>query len=219
MPTLSAAGKQHISEIAQRHGFSVPATMSMLEALVRGNGTMAQFNDPEFAGPGQWMRGGMTMVSDMFNGRLKGRVDALCADLAELLARETQTASAEPLFAPNAGDASPREDAAGKRDVRETARDASIFIPPAPGTRRDWWPAGLGVPSSTGAQNNAQYAYFPALRRLAIDVHGTVTVYDTLEHRITGFAQEQSTGGSMSFHSQDGLIDVAKLPVVSVAGT
>ena len=36
--------------------------MSMLQAVMDGNGTMAQFDHPEFGGAGQWMQGGMTMV-------------------------------------------------------------------------------------------------------------------------------------------------------------
>ena len=77
MRQLSPAGQQIISDIAQRHGFSVDATMSMLDSVINGNGSMAQFNHHEFAGSGQWMRGGMIMVSDMFNNYLKGRVDGL----------------------------------------------------------------------------------------------------------------------------------------------
>ena len=34
------------------------------------------------------------------------------------------------------------------------------------------WPAELGSPSSSGAQNDMSYAYFPATRRLAIRVGG-----------------------------------------------
>jgi len=34
---------------------------------------------------GQWTQGGMTMVGDMFNHRLKARVDAVCTELAFLL--------------------------------------------------------------------------------------------------------------------------------------
>ncbi len=218
MLTLSAAGKQRIAEIAQRHGFSVPATMSMLNALSRGNGTMAQFNDPEFAGPGQWMRGGMTMVSDMFNDRLKARVDALCVDLADLLAQEAQASAQGSSMAQGESERATAHDPAGQLQPRTAARPASIFIPPAPGRSQDWWPSALGVPASTGSQNGAKYAYFPALRRLAIDIHGTVTVFDTLDHQITGYAQEQSTGGSISFFSQHGLINVAELPVVSLSG-
>jgi hypothetical protein len=32
--------------------------MSMLQSVMDGNGTMAQFNHPEFGGAGQWMQGG-----------------------------------------------------------------------------------------------------------------------------------------------------------------
>ena len=58
----------------------------MLYALHAGGGTMAQFDIPELGGSGQWMRGGMTMVGNMFDNALKARVDALCAELAQLLA-------------------------------------------------------------------------------------------------------------------------------------
>ena len=32
----------------------------MLESLINGNGSMAQFNHPEFGGSGQSIKGGMT---------------------------------------------------------------------------------------------------------------------------------------------------------------
>lgn len=83
------------------------------------------------------------------------------------------------------------------------------------GSSGDWWPAGLQYPNSTGAQNNVRYAYFASICRLAIDVNGQVTLYDTLDHQIGGFSQQQSVGGSLSFTSQYGLVDVASLPVVS----
>jgi hypothetical protein len=63
-----------------------------------------------------------------------------------------------------------------------------------------------------------RYAYFAQARRLAIELNGTVTVYDTLDHQIGGFSQQQSHGGSLSFSSQYGLVDVASLPVISVNG-
>ena len=91
-------------------------------------------------------------------------------------------------------------------------------MPPAPGSSSDWWPGDLHAPNSTGAQNGVRYAYFAQPRRLAIDVGGTVTVYDTLNHQIGGFSQQQSVGGTLSFSSQHGLIDVASLPVVSPGG-
>jgi hypothetical protein len=82
-----------------------------------------------------------------------------------------------------------------------------------------WWPAELGSPNGSGGQNNVRYAYFANARRLAIDVGGNVTVYDTLDHQIGGVSQQQGIGGSVTLSSQYGTVDVASLPVVSVNGT
>ena len=180
MRQLSSSGQQAVNDIAQRHGFGVEATRDMLDAVIRGNGSQAQFSHPEFSGSGQWMRGGMTMVSDMFNSQLKGRVDALCSELSNLLLSQPELA---------------RSSASG-----------------------DWWPSDLRWPDSTGAQNGVRYDCFSQARRLVIELDGRVTVYDTLDHRITGFSQQQSYGGTLSFNSQFGTIDVASLPVVSVDG-
>ena len=57
MRKLTPAGQQLIEEVAQRHGFRTDAVMSMLESVIRGSGSMAQFNHPEFGGSGQWMQG------------------------------------------------------------------------------------------------------------------------------------------------------------------
>ena len=70
MRLLSPAGQQAVNDLAQRHGFSSAAVLCMLEAVIQGNGSMAQFSHPEFGGSGQWMQGGMTMVSDLFNHAL-----------------------------------------------------------------------------------------------------------------------------------------------------
>ena len=45
---------------------------------------------------------------------------------------------------------------------------------------------GLGFPSGTGAQNKFRYAYFNQTHRLAVELNGRVTVYDTLDHQISG---------------------------------
>jgi hypothetical protein len=78
----------------------------------------------------------------------------------------------------------------------------------------NWWPDDLGAPSSVGAQNEIRYSYFPAARRLAVDLSGKVTVYDTQDHQISGFSQQQPGSGSLSFSSQLGPVDVSRLPVV-----
>ena len=183
MQQLTPSGQQAIEDIARRHGFSPEAALSMLESVLNGHGAMAQFNHREFSGAGQWMRGGMTMVSDMFNQQLSGRVAGLCADLARLL------------------------------DSQD-----GLFVPPAPGASADWWGPSLRWPDSTGAQGGMRYAYFSQARRLAIELNGRVTIHDTLDHRIGGFSQQQSQGGSLCLSSQHGLLDVASLPVVSVDG-
>ena len=188
MRTLSPTEQNTVDELARRHGFSRNAVTSMLESVARGRGTMAQFDHPEFGGCGQWMAGGMTMVSDMFNGALKSRVAALCLDLAKLV-----------------------------KDQPHAEEPVSLFVPPhAHGSQR-WWPSDLGVPTSTGAQNNVRYAYFAQHNRLAIELDGKVTVYDTLDNRISRFSQQQSHAGSLSFYSQHGLVNVSTLPVVPVA--
>jgi Short C-terminal domain len=226
MRPLSASGRAVVQDIAQRHGFSPEATSCMLDAVINGAGAMAQFDHPEFGGSGQWMRGGMTMVSDMFNHRLKGQVDALCMELAKLVAAQpdlmeedragsfqSQSQSGGGRFGPQQsggrGSAADRQQQAGAG-----VGMASLFVPPPPGMSGDWWPSGLGHPSSVGTQNGVRYAYFATARRLVIEVHGKLSVYDTLDHRIGGFSQQQSVGGSLSFQSQHGLIDVASLPLV-----
>lgn len=189
MRTLSSTEQKAIDELAERHGFTRNAVTSMLESVARGHGTMAQFDHPEFGGSGQWMRGGMTMVSDMFNDALKSRVTALCTDLAKVV--ENSPPTAEPV---------------------------SLFVSPPAGATGQWWPSDLGAPTSAGSQNDVRYAYFAAARRLAIELHGKVTVYDTLDHQIGSFSQQQSHAGSLSFHSQHGLVDVGALPVISGEG-
>jgi hypothetical protein len=69
-----------------------------------------------------------------------------------------------------------------------------------------WWPEGLGNPSATGAQNDMRYACFPDQRRLAVMRDGKVRVYDTGDHRINGFSQQQSTAQTLGFTSQNGLV-------------
>ena len=85
--TVPPEAENAIADIAQRHGLSREAVLAMLFALHVGGGTMAQFSIPELGGSGQWMQGGMTMVGgNLFDNALKARVDALCSELAQLLA-------------------------------------------------------------------------------------------------------------------------------------
>lgn len=79
--------------------------------------------------------------------------------------------------------------------------------------QKAWWPANLGSPSSSGAQNDTRYAYFADTHRLAVDSAGSVKVYDTADHAINGFGQQQSHGSAMSFQTNDGTVDLKSLKV------
>jgi hypothetical protein len=74
-----------IAMIAERHGVSRDAVATALAALRRGGGRMAQFSHAEFGGMAQWIAGGMSMVGDMFNARLKATFEAVMADLVDAL--------------------------------------------------------------------------------------------------------------------------------------
>ncbi|MBC8210262.1 MAG: SHOCT domain-containing protein [Gammaproteobacteria bacterium] len=182
MQQLTQAGQNLVNDLSSRYHLSNDAVIHMIIAVNNGGGSMAQFNCPELGGSGQWMRGGMTMVGDMFNYGLKMTVNNLCAEISNALA------------------------------------NTQIFPAPAPGSRNSnqWWPSGLGSPFSSGAQNNIRYAVFP--NRLAIEMNGQVTVYDTLNHNIGGVSQQQGGNTSLTFSSQFGTIAVSSLPIVSGAG-
>ena len=92
---------------------------------------------------------------------------------------------------------------------------SSLFVPDP---RSNWWPSELGSPSATGSQNNLKYAYFAGSRRLAVDSGGGIWVYDTQDHQIGGFGQQQGLGNSIVFTSQYGTVNLSSLPVVSRNG-
>ena len=192
---LTDQGRQKIDELARRYAVSTDAVMAMLQAVVNGHGSMAQFSHPELGGSGQWMQGGMTMVGDMFNYGLKSKVDGLCSELSQLLGQQ-------PFVPPPASTQS------------QSQQDgASLFVPDAPGLASGhWWPAELGSPNGTGAQNQIRYAYFNPARRLAVDLNGHITVYDTLDHQVGGVSQQQGGGSSLTFTSQYGTVGVSSLP-------
>ncbi|MFK7861539.1 MAG: SHOCT domain-containing protein [Granulosicoccus sp.] len=182
MQQLSTVGRQAVSDMSRRYNISAEAVEHMLISVNNGAGQMAQFNCPELGGSGQWMRGGMIMVGDMFNHGLKLTVDNLCNELSNLLANE-QVFPELPAGTPGSA---------------------------------NWWPAGLGSPISSGSQNNSRYALFAG--RLAVDVNGQVTVYDTLDHQIGGVSQQQGGNDSLNFSSQFGTVPVSSLPIVSGTG-
>ncbi|WP_372883297.1 SHOCT domain-containing protein [Psychromonas sp.] len=179
MQKLTDAGENIVNDLASRYHLSHDAVVHMLVAVNNGGGSMAQFNCPELGGSGQWMRGGMTMVGDMFNHGLKMTVDNLCNELSNALANN----------------------------------QVFPIIPAGTPGSNQWWPSDLGSPFSSGAQNNIRYAVFP--NRLAVELNGQVSVYDTLNHNISGVSQQQGSNTSLTFNSQFGTIAVNNLPLIS----
>lgn len=186
MSGLTEAGRRAVREAAGRYGVSEQTAEAMLHALVRGGGTMAQFNIPELGGNGQWLAGGMTMVGDMFNHGLQATVAGLASDLAGQMRAER---------------------------LVEAPKAASMGMM---GQTHGWWPDELGQPSATGGQNDISYAVFPSTRRLAVRLGERVFLFDTREHNIGGVSQSQSGGGlsSLSFQSQYGNLALVELPRV-----
>lgn len=97
------------------------------------------------------------------------------------------------------------------RDIAATPGPVPAAAEQQPGQTGHWWPDGLGNASATGAQNDMRYACFPDQRRLAVMRDGKVRVYDTGDHRIGGFSQQQSGHQSLSFTSQNGTVRLEDL--------
>lgn len=210
MSNLSPAGQQLVQTLSQRHGVSPDAVTHMLIAVHNGNGTMAQFRHQEFGGGGQWMSGGMTMVSDLFNHQLKSRVDNLCSDISREINNHQNSPLVGSFQSQSQSGSNHQTQAAG--NIGEAN---SLF---APDPEQNWWPQELGSPSALGSQNNTHYAYFANARRLAVKTGGDVWVYDTGDHQIGGFSQQQGMGGSITFSSQFGTVNLSTLPVVTRNG-
>jgi hypothetical protein len=214
MIKLTPEGEKLIADIANRHQASVDAVKAMLEALLRGGGTMAQFNHPEFGGSGQWLSGGMTMVGDMFNNALKAKVDGLASELSGLIAGRQQQSGW--LYAPSSQSQSSQWP--GSQSQSQSSGSGGSQAAGGPSAfgsyfsqSGDWWPTDLGSPASVGSQNEMRYAYFPAANRLALYRGGRVEVLDTGEHIISGFGQQQGGGDSITLTSQLGTVPLSSL--------
>src|SRR3954454_17867821 len=133
MQELTPEGQRIIENIAQRHGVSVDAALTLLRALVAGQGTMAQFSHPDLGGMGQWSEGGMIMVGDMFNQGLRARVDALGTEFAALLRSQPSVVATttSPSQSQSKSDGPP---------------GVPIFFPATHSPAGAWWPAELGSP-------------------------------------------------------------------------
>jgi hypothetical protein len=100
------------------------------------------------------------------------------------------------------------------KDLAESSGPIAAAGEEHTGQTGGWWPDKLGTPSSSGSQNDMRYACFPDEHRLAVQRDGRVRVYDTGEHRITGFSQQQSSGQTLSFSSESGAVRLEDLKEV-----
>jgi len=190
MSIWTEQGDRLINDVANRYGASREAISLMLESVLRGNGTMAQFNIFELGGGGQWMRGGMTMVGDMFNYQLKNRVNGICSELSAAIMDQNLQVVPPPPPMP-----------VGNSSGGQTQNSWN-----------QWWGADLGVANTSGSQNQYRYAYFSGARRLAISDGQSVSIYDTLDHNIGGVSQQQGGVAGVGFTSQYGTVDLRTLP-------
>jgi hypothetical protein len=205
MAELTAEGQRVVEDAARRYGMSTDAVRVLLEALVASGGGMAQFSHPDLGGMGQWSSGGMIMIGDMFNNGLKNTVAMLCGELSNVVGR-TDIAVYRP-------QSSQWQSQGGSHSL--PIPESSFFVGnPGRSGGGNWWPPDLGMPASTGAQNNLRYACFPDRRRLALDLNGQISVYDTGDHWINGFSQQQSGDQSLTFTSQYGVVRLDSLPLV-----
>lgn len=203
MQLLTPDGQRRVNELANKYQLSVDAVMTLMQALIDGNGTMAQFNHRELGGSGQWMQGGMIMVGDMFNNNLKALIGNLCYELNQLLATYPFDTRMPTIQSQASGNQFQQQGS--------QAQSSGGF-----GSISSWWPAELGMSTFAGGQNNCRYAYFADKHRLAMEQNGHVIVYDTLDHQIGGTSQQQQGGvASVTFTSQYGIINLQDLPVVS----
>jgi len=152
----------------------------------------------------------MTMVSDLFNNHLKYRVDSICNDISNELANNQLTPFVASFQSQSQNGSNSQMQAGGSMGSSN-----SLFVPDP---EANWWPQDLGAPNAVGSQNNVRYAYFANSRRLAVKTGNNIWVYDTGDHQIGGFSQQQGSGGSITFTSQYGVVNLSTLPVISQNG-
>jgi hypothetical protein len=81
--------------------------------------------------------------------------------------------------------------------------------------REHWWPEKLGEPATSGSQYGRRYAYFRELRRLIVESYGKLAVYHTGDLQISGICPNSSRAMSLTFYSQEGLVDIDELRQIS----
>lgn len=188
--TDSGLSRARLDEYAREYGFSVDGVAHLAGAVTDGGADMAMFDHPDFAGPGQWMRGGLIMITAAHDTALRNRIDALC----HAISADLRSAGLED-----------------DPTVQRADRSARAWDVASARGRSDWPPA-LGSPGISADNGDIAYAYFPARQRLAIRRHGHVQVFDTGDQVITGVSQTADTAGQrLVFTTTRGELSLAEL--------
>ncbi|HEX3950420.1 MAG TPA: hypothetical protein VHW95_11265 [Steroidobacteraceae bacterium] len=78
-----------------------------------------------------------------------------------------------------------------------------------------WWPEKLGQPVTWGSQYGRRYAFFSEIRRLLVESYGRLAIYHTGDLQISGICPNSSRAMSLTFYSQEGLVDIDELRQIS----
>jgi len=205
MNRQTPAAQPHIDALAQRYPFGEMAIAHLLAAVADGQTQMAEFDHPDFGGPGMWMAGGMLMLSRPNDHQLKAEVEALCEELGALL-------RAEPGLVDNTSIRHSSVAAVSQSQTQRSGVPGPVHGQPSMAAASSDWPAALGTPNVTGSQNDLRYAWSAETARLAIDDGRAITLYDTGDHWISGISQQQ--GGqhaNLTLTSQHGTVVLSDL--------
>lgn len=99
MQSSQPLSRPEVERLAEKHRISPAAIEAVATAIAHAGGRSAQFTHPDLGGMGQWMAGGMLMIGDMFNHELKARVDRICHDVADAIAKAPPAAREAAAYA------------------------------------------------------------------------------------------------------------------------
>lgn len=105
--------------------------------------------------------------------------------------------------------------------VNALCSDLSVLLARMPTEVRmpayvQWWPAELGIPNTSGGQNELHYAYFATQHVLLVRRGQHLTRYDTSGYTIQGVMQQQTTGSATFVCTTDrGIVTLDQFKIVS----
>ena len=74
-----------IDQLAAKYVISKESITLMWDAMVKGNGSEAQFDHSELGGKGHWKSGGDLIIGSMYNHCLREKIKSLIEELQPLV--------------------------------------------------------------------------------------------------------------------------------------